>query len=158
MKSLKQIKNAHAQPNLKGNLKKYTKPGDTPLHSVGWWVPGVWQGLCEDPAVDSQEPGSAGMWGWVRSFQRQTHCPSRNAQKGKEREKNGHSRENSSVLLPDYYSISSNCILKCSVGKKNAKSLNKLKASLLFNLWQVFKKSCWGHPAQKDVVFADEGN
>lgn len=26
--------------------------------------------------------------------------------------------ENSSVLLPDYYSILSNCILKCSVGKK----------------------------------------
>ena len=43
-------------------------------------------------------------------------------------------------------------------GEKNAKSFNKLKASLLFNLRQVFKKSCWGHPAQRDVGFADEGN
>lgn len=50
--------------------------------------------------------------------------------------------ENSIALLLDDYSVLPNCILKYSVGKKNAKFFNKLKAGLLFNLQQVFKESC----------------
>ena len=124
----------------------------------GWWAPAVWQGLCEDPAADSQELRSSGMWGWVRGFRWQTHCPSRNAQKGKgawER------RPLTWKLLSAFAWLLFHFVelhFKMLSGEKNAKSFNKLKASLLFNLRQVFKKSCWGHPAQRDVGFADEGN
>lgn len=80
------------------------------------------QGLCEGLAAASGEPGSAGMWDWGEGDIDVIPTCMLSQHKGPEVESNKRKEhplcENSSVLLPDYYSILSNCILKCSVGKK----------------------------------------